>query len=318
MKNFISADDVPDINDLIRKAQAYKSNPLKDQCLGQNKRLGLLFLNPSLRTRISTQIAAKNLGLDVIVVNMDKDGWNLEMQEGAVMNGTKIEHIKDAAPVLGMYFDIIGVRTFPDLKNKSEDYSELLIHQLMQHSGIPVLSLESSTLHPLQSLADMMTIQEHLKSLQSPKIVLSWAPHIKPIPHCVANSFAQWANRLDNADFVITYPEGYELDEKYTKGARILHDQREALAGADFIYVKNWSSYTEYGQVNCTDESWLLTEKHLSHAAEARIMHCLPVRRNVELSDEILDGQRSLVTKQAENRVWAAQAVLAEILKAKR
>ncbi|MES2477623.1 MAG: acetylornithine carbamoyltransferase [Bacteroidota bacterium] len=315
MKKFTSANDALDINYLIDRAVYYKSNPFADSVLGQNKRMGLLFLNPSLRTRISTQIAARNLGIEVIVLNIDKDGWNLELNEGAIMNGTKVEHIKDAAPVLGAYFDIIGVRTFPGLSNKEEDYNELLLSQLIRHSGIPIISLESSTLHPLQSLADLVTIWENHNKITRPKIVLTWAPHIKPIPHCVANSFAQWINKWDNADFVITHPEGYELSEQFTDGANIMHHQKDALAGADFVYVKNWSSYNDYGKVCCEDSSWMLTEQHLTDAPDAKVMHCLPVRRNIELSDEILDGKRSLVTQQGANRVWAAQAVLAEILK---
>lgn len=315
MKKFTSANDALDINYLIDRAVYYKNNPFADSVLGQNKRMGLLFLNPSLRTRISTQIAARNLGIEVIVLNIDKDGWNLELNEGAIMNGTKVEHIRDAAPVLGAYFDIIGVRTFPGLSNKEEDYNELLLSQLMRHSGIPIVSLESSTLHPLQSLADLVTIWENHNKIARPKIVLTWAPHIKPIPHCVANSFAQWINKWDNADFVITHPVGYELSEQFTDGANIMHHQKEALAGADFVYVKNWSSYINYGKVCCEDSSWMLTEQHLADAPDAKVMHCLPVRRNIELSDEILDGKRSLVTQQGANRVWAAQAVLAEILK---
>ncbi|MFA6152404.1 MAG: acetylornithine carbamoyltransferase [Chitinophagaceae bacterium] len=315
MKKFTSANDALDINYLIDRAVYYKSNPFADSALGQNKRMGLLFLNPSLRTRISTQIAARNLGIEVIILNIDKDGWNLELNEGAIMNGTKVEHIRDAAPVLGAYFDIIGVRTFPGLSNKEEDYNELLLSQLMHHSGIPIVSLESSTLHPLQSLADLVTIWENHNKITRPKIVLTWAPHIKPIPHCVANSFAQWINKWDNADFVITHPEGYELSEQFTDGANIMHHQKEALAGADFVYVKNWSSYNDYGKVCCEDSSWMLTEQHLIDAPDAKVMHCLPVRRNIELSDEILDGKRSLVTQQGANRVWATQAVLAEILK---
>lgn len=315
MENFTSVHDVPDIGYLMQQALHYKNDPLADVTLGKDKRMGLLFLNPSLRTRISTQIAAKNLGLDAIVLNIDKDGWNLELQDGVIMNGSTVEHIKDAAPVLGEYFDLLGVRTFPALRSKEEDYRELLLHQLIRYSRIPVVSLESSTLHPLQSFADLLTIRENQHNIVRPKVVLSWAPHIKPIPQCVANSFAQWMNAWGSADFIITHPEGYALREDYTHGARIVYDQQEALAGANFVYIKNWSSYEDYGQVACTDSSWMLQEHHLKNTADANIMHCLPVRRNVELSDELLDGRRSLVTQQAGNRVWAAQAVLAEILK---
>lgn len=317
MKHFMSVTDVADIDVLIAQAMKYKTRPFMDKNLGEGKRLGLLFMNPSMRTRISTQIAARNLGMEVIVFNVDKDGWKLELNDDAIMNGTTVEHIKDAAPVLGTYFDVLGVRTFPLLENKADDYSELLIDQLMQHAGIPIVSLESSTLHPLQSLADILTITEHLKNIKKPKIVLSWAPHIKPIPQCVANSFAQWVNAWGKADFVITHPKGYELDKVYTNGASIEYDQHKALEQADFVYVKNWSSVSDYGKVLCDDSSWMLTPQHLENTNKAHVMHCLPVRRNVELGSAVLDSDSSLVTKQASNRVWAAQAVLSEILKYK-
>lgn len=317
MKHFTSVFDVTDINTLIANALRYKANPLADNALGLNKRLGLMFMNPSMRTRISTQIAARNLGMDVIVFNIDKDGWKLELDDEAIMNGTAVEHIKDAAPVLGQYFDVLGIRTFPLLQNKEDDYSELLLTQLLKHAGLPIVSLESSTLHPLQSLADMITIKEEHKSERKPKIVLTWAPHIKPIPQCVVNSFAQWVNKLDNVDFVITHPTGFELNEAYTAGAVIEHNQQKALQDADFVYIKNWSSVAEYGKVLTGAEDWMLTTEHLQLTNNAKVMHCLPVRRNVELSAEVLDSPVSLVTQQASNRVWAAQAVLAEILKNK-
>jgi N-succinyl-L-ornithine transcarbamylase len=321
LKNFISVNDVSNINALVAKALLYKANPFADKNLGANKRMGLLFLNPSLRTRLSTQIAAKNLGLEAIVFNVDKEGWALEFEEGAIMSGTTVEHVKDAAPILGQYFDILCIRAFPSLKNKEEDYSEQVMKAFVQFAGVPIVSLESGTLHPLQSLTDIVTIQEQIDTSKivnrKPKIVLTWAPHIKPLPQCVANSFAQWVNALGATDFVITHPEDYELDEQFTKGATITQNQDEALKDADFIYVKNWSTYTDYGKIYCNDPSWMLTEEKLKLSNNAKIMHCLPVRRNVELSDEILDGTNSLVTTQAGNRVWAAQAVLSEILKAK-
>jgi N-succinyl-L-ornithine transcarbamylase len=234
------------------------------------------------------------------------------------MNGTSVEHVKDAAPILGNYFDILAVRTFPSLQNREEDNSELIINQFIKYAGIPVISLESATMHPLQSFTDLITIQESVaeQNLENKKIkvVLTWAPHVKALPQCVANSFAQWVNKWGQADFVITHPEGYELNEEYTRGATIIHDQEKALSEADFIYVKNWSSYNDYGQVLSTDQSWMLTNEKLKNTKNAKVMHCLPVRRNVELSDEILDGQNSLITKEASNRVWAAQAVIAEML----
>ena len=323
MKHFISANDAIDINALVNKALAYKANPFLDKQLGAHKRIGLLFLNPSLRTRLSTQVAAQNLGMEPIVFNVDKEGWALEFTEGAIMNGTTVEHIKDAAPILGNYFDILCIRTFPGLVNKEEDYGEKIINQFIQYAGVPVVSLESATLHPLQSLTDIITIQETIaqsstKQNKRPKVVLTWAPHIKSIPQCVSNSFSQWVNAWGEADFVITHPKGYDLDTQFTQGATITHHQEEALKDADFVYVKNWSSYEQYGQVLCKDEQWMLTNKKLALTNDAKVMHCLPVRRNVELSDEILDGPNSLVTKQASNRVWAAQSVLASILEAQK
>jgi N-succinyl-L-ornithine transcarbamylase len=320
MKQFISVKDVAHINELVAKALAYKQQPLLHKNLGVGKRIGLLFLNPSLRTRLSTQIAAQNLGMEPIVFNVDKEGWALEFNEQAIMNGTTVEHIKDAAPILGQYFDILCIRTFPGLVNQSEDYSENIIHQFIKYTGIPVISLESATLHPLQSLTDIITIQEIMTApplmTKKPKVVLTWAPHIKSIPQCVANSFSEWVNAWGEADFVITHPAGYELDEKFTKGATITQDQNEALAGADFVYVKNWSAYHDYGKVLSTDASWMLTNAKLATTNLAKVMHCLPVRRNVELSSEVLDSAYSIVTQQASNRVWAAQAVLSEILNA--
>jgi N-succinyl-L-ornithine transcarbamylase len=319
LKNFISVHDVTDMDALIKKALAYKANPYADKSLGANKRIGLLFLNPSMRTRLSTQIAAQNLGMEPIVFNVDKDGWALEFEEEAIMSGNTVEHVKDAAPIMGKYFDILCIRTFPSLKNREDDYSELYINQFIKYAGIPVISLESSTLHPLQSLTDIITINEELASRKPvvgsrPKIVLTWAPHVKPLPQCVANSFSQWVNHWGKADFVITHPEDYELDERFTKGATITTDQEDALKGADFVYVKNWSTYKDYGKIYCYDAEWMLTMEKLKPTNNAKVMHCLPVRRNVELSDEVLDSKSSIVTQQAGNRVWAAQAVISEIL----
>ena len=322
MKQFISVHDVPDIDALVSKAIQYKSDPLKSKSLGVNKRIGCLFLNPSMRTRLSTQIAAQNLGMDVIVFNVGSEGWALEFEEEAIMSGSTVEHVKDAAPIMGKYFDILAIRTFPSLKNRDDDYSELFIKQFVKYAGIPVVSLESATLHPLQSLTDVLTITEEIqksnpdsyREKSKPKIVMSWAPHVKPLPQCVANSFAQWINAWGEADFVITHPEDYELSREFTNGATVTIDQDEALKDADFVYVKNWSTYTDYGKIYCNDPEWMLTNEKLKLTNNAKVMHCLPVRRNVELSDEILDGPNSLVTQQAANRVWAAQVVLSEIL----
>ena len=318
MKQFISANDVPDIPALIQKALDYKANPWKDENLGKHKRIGCLFLNPSMRTRLSTQVAAKQLGMESVIFNLSQEGWALEFEDGAIMNGTTVEHVKDAAPILGNYFDILAVRTFPSLLNKEEDNNELIINQFIKYAGIPIISLESATMHPLQSFTDLITIKESVAEQnlgnKKLKIVLTWAPHVKALPQCVANSFAQWVNKWGEANFVITHPEGYELNEEYTKGATIVHDQDKALAEADFIYVKNWSAYNDYGKILSTDQSWMLTQEKLKKTNNAKVLHCLPVRRNVELSDEVLDGPNSLITQEASNRVWAAQTVIAEIL----
>lgn len=314
MKHFTSVADVTNIDAIIAKAIDFKANPLKAQKLGQGKRIGLLFLNPSMRTRLSTQLAAENLGMTAIVFNVGQEGWALEFEEEAIMSGTTVEHVKDAAPILGKYFDVLGIRTFPSLKNKEDDYSELYINQFKKYAGIPIVSLESATLHPLQSLADVITIHETFQEKRRPKIVLTWAPHVKALPQCVANSFSEWINAWGKADFVVSHPEDYELDTKFTQGASIEYDQEKALKDADFVYVKNWSTYTDYGKIYCNDPEWMLTNEKLQLTNNAKVMHCLPVRRNVELSDEVLDSPNSIVTQLASNRVWAAQAVLHELL----
>lgn len=319
MKNFVSVHDVKNIEELVNQALAYKADPFKDRSLGANKRIGCIFLNPSMRTRLSTQIAAENLGMEAIVFNVGSEGWQLEFEEEAIMSGSTVEHVKDAAPIFGKYFDILAIRTFPSLKNREDDYSELYIKQFIKYAGIPVVSLESATLHPLQSLTDIITINEVSQQLKTGnkklKIVLSWAPHVKPLPQCVANSFSQWINAWGRADFVITHPEDYELSEEFTKGATITHSQDEALKDADFVYVKNWSTFKDYGKIYESDPNWMLTNKKLQLTNNAKVMHCLPVRRNVELSDEVLDGDHSIVTREASNRIWAAQAVISEILR---
>ncbi len=313
MEHFIKFESRALGQELLDLAAAYKANPSLHAEKGKGKRVGCIFLNPSLRTRVSTQIAAQQLGMEAIILNMDKEGWALELQDGAVMNKGTVEHIKDAAGVLGSYFDILALRAFPSLTQKEEDVADFVLHQFIKYCKIPVVSLESAIRHPLQSLADQLTIQELAKGKKSPKVVLTWAPHIKAIPHAVANSFAEWSLGMGH-DLTICHPEGYELDPEFTQGATITNDQREALQNADFVYVKNWSAFNEYGKILCTDERWMLTEAHLKNAPEAKVMHCLPVRRNVELSDEILDGSRSLVQQQALNRVYAAQAVLSKLL----
>jgi N-succinyl-L-ornithine transcarbamylase len=325
MKQFISAHDVQNIPALIRKALDYKANPWKDETLGKRKRIGCLFLNPSMRTRLSTQVAAQQLGMETVIFNVGNEGWSLEFEEGAIMNGTTVEHVKDAAPIMGNYFDILAIRTFPGLKDREADYGEHIIKQFIKYAGIPVLSLESATLHPLQSLTDLITITESWNAtntaqaeskiqLPKPRVVLTWAPHVKALPQCVANSFAQWVNAWGEADFVITHPKGYELAEEFTQGATIEYDQEKALKDADFVYVKNWSAYSPYGSMPPFGGDWMLTNEKIGQTCNAKVMHCLPVRRNIELSDEILDGPNSIITQEASNRVWAAQAVISSLL----
>ncbi|WP_129021395.1 Rossmann-fold NAD(P)-binding domain-containing protein [Edaphocola flava] len=321
MKYFTSVNDISRnqispsaaIDQLINEALQYKQDPFRHQHLGRNRRMGLIFLNPSLRTRLSTQVAAEQLGMQAIVFNAGSEGWTWEFEEGTIMNGSTVEHIKDAAPVLSQYFDILAIRTFPGLKDRESDYAEAYLQQFIRYTTVPVISLESATLHPLQSLTDLMTIREQQLS-STPKVVLCWAPHVKPLPQCVANSFAQWMSAWDQANFVIAHPEGMDLDPKYTTGALISHDRIEAIRDADIIYIKNWSSYKDYGTMAAPQDNWMLQDQDLQYAPYAKVMHCLPVRRNVELSDAILDGPNSLVTQQAGNRVWAAQAVIAQIL----
>ena len=321
MQHFLSVKDADSLESLLAQALYYKKNPFADQTVGKGKRLGCLFLNPSMRTRLSTQIAAQQLGMEAIVFNVGAEGWSMEFEEGAIMNGTTVEHVKDAAPILGQYFDILAIRTFPGLQDRATDYAENILNQFVKYAGIPILSLESATRHPLQSLADILTIEEEIKSRptnfsnRKPRVVLSWAPHIKPLPQCVANSFAEWMNHWGKADFVITHPNGMELDETFTNGAKIIHDQKVALEGADFVYVKNWSGVHQYGKMAAGDtHSWMLTQESLAITHQAKVMHCLPVRRNVELSDQILDSTASLVNQQAGNRIWAAQVVLKNLL----
>jgi len=317
MNQFTSVHDVQDISQLLKDALALKENPYAFKHLGENKTLGLVFLNPSLRTRLSTQKAALNLGMTVMVMNMDKEGWALETQDGVVMNGTTVEHIREAAAVMGQYCDILGLRSFPKLVNREEDYSEDFFNKFMKYCQVPVVSLESATRHPLQSLADLVTIKETWRGECKPKVVLAWAPHIKALPQAVPNSFAEWmckAQQDGMIDFTIAQPKGYELSDDFTPGASITHSLDEALQDADYIYVKNWSSYKEYGKVLTYPEGWMLNNEKLKVTNDAKVMHCLPVRRDLELSSEILDGPNSIVIHEAGNRLWAAQAVLKQML----
>ena len=310
MNHFTSVKDVTDLNALVNRAIAFKKNPISDKTRN-GKRIGLVFFNPSLRTRLSSVVAAQNLGVESVVFDIGKDGWALEFEDGVKMDGTKAEHIKEAAAVMGLYFDAIGVRTFPGLTSKEEDYSERVINGFLQNSGVPIISLESATSHPLQALADLITIREH--EISKPKVVLSWAPHVKALPQAVPNAFAEWMLAAD-LDLTITHPEDYALDEHFTEGATVTYDQSEALEDADFVYIKNWSSYQHYGQILSHDESWRFSSRHLELTKHAKVMHCLPVRRGVVIEDEILDSPNAIHLQQAENRVYAAQAVMSQLL----
>lgn len=314
MKKFFSVNDVSDLGALVQEARDLKANPFQYNDLGKHKTLGLIFLNPSLRTRLSTQKAGMNLGMQVMVMNMGQEGWALETRDGIAMDGSTVEHIREAAAVIGQYCDVVGLRSFPSLNNREEDYQEVLFNKFMEFCKVPVVSLESATRHPLQSFADLLTIEEE-KTRPKPKVVLSWAPHVKALPQAVPNSFAEWMRRAQQEgmiDFSIAHPEGYELSPEFTGGVEIVHDQNQALREADFVYVKNWSSYEDYGKIVGTYPDWMLNSSRLSPSA--RVMHCLPVRRDVELGSDILDGPQSLVQKEAGNRLWAAQAVLKNIL----
>ncbi|WP_064196126.1 MULTISPECIES: N-acetylornithine carbamoyltransferase [Emticicia] len=311
MKHFISLHDVQNVQELVQEGIRQKANRFADQELGKNKTIGLIFFNQSLRTRLSTQKAAENLGMKVLTMNVGQDSWQLEMEDGVVMNGDKAEHVKEAAAVIGSYCDIIAVRAFAGLKDRDADYQEIVMEKFRQYSGVPIINLESATRHPCQSLADLITIEE-VKKTARPKVVLTWLPHFKPLPQAVANSFAEWVNQTDY-EFIITHPKGYDLAPEMVGNAKVIYDQDEALKGADFVYGKNWSSYTHYGQVLSTDPSWMITQEKMALTNNGIFMHCLPVRRNLKVSDYVLDNQ-SVVVQQAANREWSAQAVLKTIL----
>ncbi|PWJ39329.1 N-acetylornithine carbamoyltransferase [Sediminitomix flava] len=312
MKKYTTAYDVPNINDFADKALELKKNPFAFDTLGKHKTLGLIFFNPSLRTRLSTQKAAMSLGMNVIVMNVDGDGWKLETEEGVIMDSDKAEHIKDAFPVIGQYCDIIGVRSFPSLKDREADYADKVINDIVKYTSVPVVSLESAIRHPLQALADLMTIKE-LSQKAKPKVVLTWAPHPRALPQAVSNSFAETMNLAD-VELVITHPKGYELNPEFVGNARVVYDQKEAFKDADFIYAKNWSSYNDYGQILSQDKSWVVDEEKMALTNNAHFMHCLPVRRNVIVTDGVIDSPQSAVIQQAGNREFAVQTVLKEML----
>ncbi|WP_185858288.1 Rossmann-fold NAD(P)-binding domain-containing protein [Blattabacterium cuenoti] len=314
MKNFFSVEDVTDVYDLVKDALLLKKNPYNFKNFGRNKTIGLVFFNPSLRTRISCQKAASNLGCNTWVLDIHQDSWKIEMSDGNIMKTTQ-EHLKEAISVMSIYCDILAVRTFPNLLDKEYDYQEVLFHKILKYSKVPVVNMESATLHPLQSLADVMTIAEFTSFFKKRcKVVLSWAPHIKPLPHSVANSFSQWISKIDQIDFMMTYPERYNLHKKFSNGISTTYNQNEAFINADFIYAKNWSSYLDYGKIICKSFEWMITEKKMKLTNEAKFMHCLPVRRNVVVEDSVLDSKYSIVLQQAENRIFASQIIFLKIL----
>ena len=309
MKHFFTLDDVDDLSDWVRRGMDRAANPALAGTPGHGKTLCLLFFNSSLRTRLSTQKAARQLGLEVMVMNVGSDGWNLEFEDGVRMDGNSAEHIREAARVVGQYADLIGVRAFAGLKDREKDRSERVLKGFMEYSGVPVLNLESATAHPLQALADAITF-EQFRQKERPKVVLSWAPHPRALPHAVPSSFLRTFKRMP-AELVVTHPEGYELPGDLCAGLPVLYNQREALEGADFVYVKNWSSYTHYGEVRSQDASWTMTADKLG---TAYFMHCLPVRRNVVAEDAVLDGPRTLIMQQAANRTVSAGLALEYLL----
>lgn len=314
MKRFLTVGDIGDLETALKEAQEVKANPYKWGDLGKNKTIILVFFNSSLRTRLSSQKAAQNLGMNVMVLNIDKDSWKLETEMGVVMDGDKSEHLREAIPVIGSYCDIIGVRSFARFESREFDYQETIINQFIQYSGRPVISLESATRHPCQAFADLITIDE-LKTVKRPKVVLTWAPHPRTLPQAVPNSFAEWMKAAD-VDFVLTCPEGYDLAPDIMEGITAERDQRKAFEGADFIYAKNWSSYEQYGQILSKDMSWTVDAEHMSWTNNAKFMHCLPVRRNMIVSDEVIDSPNSVVIPEAANRVISAQVVMKRMLEA--
>ena len=326
MRTFFNVEDIGPLDKALKEALEVKRTPFAWKHLGENKTIILVFFNSSLRTRLSSQKAALNLGMNPIVLNVNGDSWKLETQMGVIMDGDKTEHLKEAIPVIGSYCDIIGVRSFAGLTDREYDYNETILRQFIEYSGKPVISLESATVHPCQAFADLITIEEFKGSTansqqpraNSPKVVMSWAPHPKALPQAVPNSFAQWMNAA-NVDFVITHPEGYELDPQFVAGARVEYDQMKALEGADFVYAKNWSCPgvtrpEDYGKILSKDMNWTIDSKHMAVTNNAYFMHCLPVRRNMIVSDEVIDSPRSLVIPEAANRVVSAQVVMKRML----
>lgn len=312
MKNFISLTDLPNFDAALELAKSLKENPYAFENHAKRKTLGLIFFNPSLRTRLSTQKAAQNLGFETLVMNFSNEAWALEFEDGTEMRGIRSEHVREAAAVISQYCDVVAIRAFASLNNKEQDEAEIVLNSFANYASIPVINMESATGHPLQALADALTLAEH-KTLHKPKVVLSWAPHPKALPHAVGNSFVKMMEHQD-AEFVITNPEGYDLDPRITKDIPVIHNQEEALKNADFVYAKNWCSYSNYGSILRTDDEWMLTADKMKLTNNAKFMHCLPVRRNIVVADGVLDNSNSLVIEQANNRTYAAQAVLKTII----
>ena len=315
MRHFTSITQLENLSEALSKAKYVKENPFADQELGRNKTLLMIFFNSSLRTRLSTQKAALNLGMNVIVLDVNQGAWKLETEHGVIMDGDKPEHLLEAIPVMGSYCDVIAVRAFAGLQDREQDYNEVIINQFIKYSGKPVFSMEAATRHPLQTLADLITIEEH-KKVAKPKVVLTWAPHPRALPQAVPNSFAEGINMTDY-EFVITHPHGYELDPEFVGNARVEYDQRKAFEGADFIYAKNWSAYSgdNYGKILCNDRDWTVDAEKMALTNNAFFMHCLPVRRNMIVTDDVIESPQSLVIPEAANRVVSAQTILKEILK---
>ena len=312
MKNYLTLKDIPNLQQAVDQVIALKKEPYSNEYLGRQKTLGMLFFNPSLRTRLSTQKAAQHLGLKTMVMNFSNEAWALEFEDGTKMSGLRSEHIKEAAAVVSQYCDMVAIRAFASLTDKHKDEEEQVLHNFSRYASIPVINMESATAHPLQALADAVTINEQ-RLTKRPKIVLTWAPHPKALPHAVGNSFSRMVQQLD-ADFVIAQPEGYELNPEITKNTPIIYDQEEAIKDADFVYAKNWCSYSDYGNILKTDAQWMLTAKKMKLTNNAKFMHCLPIRRNVVVTDDVLDHPNSLVIEQANNRTYAAQWVLKQLL----
>ena len=312
MKQFLTLHDLKDFDAQVQLAKNIKANPYQFEQLGKRKTLGLLFFNPSLRTRLSTQKAARLLGMDVMVMNFSNEAWAIEYEDATIMEGLRSEHVKEAAQVVSQYCDVVGIRAFATLTDKEKDESEQVLQKFIEYASVPILNMESATAHPLQALADALTLTEH-DLPKKPKVVLTWAPHPKALPHAVGNSFTRMMQHLD-ADFVITNPEGYDLDPRITKDIPIIHNQNEALKNADIVYAKNWSSYESYGQILRTDNEWMLTPEKMALTNNAKFMHCLPIRRNVVVADGVLDHPNSIVIEQANNRTFAAAAVLKKLI----